>query len=158
MAINGSNLFENALHCGLRLMAFMSLLRLLTIAPETRKNGPVCFFFQVCMLTSLSFFQHTLVDQTFTHVQHVPRHFARQHIQENKKTATLRYSKRLWPVKLSRYTNETRVSFSAGWPAFARETHLCVGNACMFELIDRDDVVFKVSIFSSSGKDPIRID
>ncbi|XP_056159252.1 B3 domain-containing transcription factor VRN1-like isoform X2 [Syzygium oleosum] len=83
---------------------------------------------------------------------HVPGQFAEQHIQKNKRKGTLRYSERSWPVNLSRYTQGTRVFFSAGWPAFARETHMRVGNACVFELIDRDDVVFKVSIFSSGGR------
>jgi len=60
-------------------------------------------------------------------------------------------------VKLSRYSQEIRVFFSAGSPAFARETHLCVGNACVFELIDREDA-FRVYIFSDGGKDLIHID
>ncbi|XP_030462444.2 B3 domain-containing protein At5g18000-like [Syzygium oleosum] len=89
---------------------------------------------------------------------HVPGQFAEQHIQKNKRKGTLRYSDRSWPVNLSRYTQGTQVLFSAGWRAFARESHLCVGNACVFELIDRDDVVFKVSIFSCGGKDQIHID
>ncbi|XP_056159243.1 B3 domain-containing transcription factor VRN1-like isoform X3 [Syzygium oleosum] len=83
---------------------------------------------------------------------HVPGQFAEQHIKKNKRKGTLRYSDRSWLVNLSRYTKETRVFFSAGWPAFARETHMRVGNACVFELIDRDDVVFQVSIFSSGGR------
>ncbi|XP_056159273.1 B3 domain-containing transcription factor VRN1-like, partial [Syzygium oleosum] len=88
-----------------------------------------------------------LVVQTCTHLQSVPDRFIRQHIQENKGTATLRYSDRLWLVKFLRYKNGKGALFSAGWIAFARETHLCVGNVCAFELIDREDNVFKVSIF-----------
>ncbi|XP_010068262.2 B3 domain-containing transcription factor VRN1 [Eucalyptus grandis] len=88
----------------------------------------------------------------------VPDRFIKQHIRENKGMATLRYSDRSWPVKLLRCKNKKMASFSAGWIAFARETHLCVGNACVFELIDREDNVFKVSIFSDGGKDQIHID
>ncbi|XP_056163526.1 B3 domain-containing protein Os03g0620400-like [Syzygium oleosum] len=88
---------------------------------------------------------------TCTNVQYVPGQFVKQHIQENKEMATLRFSDRSWPVKLLRYSHENRLFFSSGWPAFARETHLCVGNICVFELIDRDDVVFQVSIFSIAG-------
>ncbi|KAF8019930.1 hypothetical protein BT93_G0577 [Corymbia citriodora subsp. variegata] len=87
------------------------------------------------------------------HKRHVyiPGQFAQQHIQENREMATLRFSDRSWLVKLLSYTHENRVFFSAGWPEFVRETHLCEGNICVFELIDRDDVIFQVSIFSSAG-------
>ncbi|XP_056159272.1 uncharacterized protein LOC115669173 [Syzygium oleosum] len=77
----------------------------------------------------------------------VPDRFIRQHIQENKGTATLRYSDRSWPVKFLKYKNRKLASISAGWTAFARETYLCVGNVYAIELIDREDNVFKVSIF-----------
>ncbi|XP_048135724.1 B3 domain-containing transcription factor VRN1-like [Rhodamnia argentea] len=89
---------------------------------------------------------------------HVPRRFAEQHFEEFEGMVTLRYSDRSWPVKLLRLTHQTRVCFSAGWAAFARETHLRVGNACVFELIDRDVVVFRVSIFENGGEDEIHID
>ncbi|XP_048135279.1 B3 domain-containing transcription factor VRN1-like [Rhodamnia argentea] len=89
---------------------------------------------------------------------HVPRRFAEQHFEEFEGTVTLRYSDRSWPVKLLRFTHQTWVYFSAGWAAFARETHLRVGNACVFELIDRDVVVFRVSIFENGGEDQIHID
>ncbi|XP_030517484.2 B3 domain-containing transcription factor VRN1-like [Rhodamnia argentea] len=82
--------------------------------------------------------------------------FIRQHMQENKGTATLRYSDRSWLVKLLRWKKE-RAAFSAGWSTFATETHLRVGNACVFELIDREDNVFKVSIFSNGGRGQIHI-
>lgn len=89
------------------------------------------------------------------HMKHmyVPNQFSQQHIQENKEMATLRFSDRSWPVKLLSYTHNKYqgVYFSVGWKEFARETHLCVGNICMFELIDSDDVVFQVSVFSSAG-------
>ena len=38
-------------------------------------------------------------------------------------------------------------SFSAGWASFAKENNLKVGGTCVFELIKRDDVVLKDSIF-----------
>lgn len=89
------------------------------------------------------------------HVQRVPVGFAHQHIQENKQIATLLYSDRLWPVKLTRSParagGRLYLSFSAGWRAFARETNLHAGDVCVFELIDRDDTVLKVSILSGGG-------
>ncbi|KAF8019553.1 hypothetical protein BT93_G0288 [Corymbia citriodora subsp. variegata] len=97
-----------------------------------------------------------MVVQTCTHLQTVPYQFIEQHVQENKGAATLRYSDRSWPVKLLRCKNKLAF-FSAGWIAFARETHLRAGNACIFELIDREDNLFKVSIFSNGGKGQIHI-
>ncbi|XP_056159245.1 B3 domain-containing protein LOC_Os12g40080-like [Syzygium oleosum] len=88
-----------------------------------------------------------VIRQGHLRILSVPDRFIRQHIQENKGTATLRYSDRLWPVKFLRCKNGKGALFSAGWIAFARESHLCVGNVCAFELIDREDNVFKVSIF-----------
>ncbi|XP_048134461.1 B3 domain-containing transcription factor VRN1-like [Rhodamnia argentea] len=88
----------------------------------------------------------------------VPGKFVWQHIEENKKTATLTYSDRSWAVNLSRYKRDARLLFSAGWPAFAREAHLRVGNACVFELIDRDDVMFKVSILNNGDEHEIHLD
>ncbi|KAF8019840.1 hypothetical protein BT93_G0513 [Corymbia citriodora subsp. variegata] len=97
-----------------------------------------------------------MVVQTCTHLQTVPYQFIEQHVQENKGVATLRYSDRSWLVKLLRCKNKLAF-FSAGWIAFARETHLRAGNACIFELIDREDNVFKVSIFSNGSKGQIHI-
>lgn len=95
-------------------------------------------------------------------MQSVPVGFAKQHIQENKQIATLRYLDRLWPVKLvrsrGRASGTLYLSFSAGWRAFARETHVRAGNVCVFELIDRDDTVFKVSILTGADNGPIHID
>lgn len=111
----------------------------------------------LCAFYFFYFFQHRLVVQTCMHLQNVPDGFIKQHIRESKGTATLRYSDRSWLVKLLKCKNRL-ASFSAGWSAFARETRLCIGNACVFELIDRDDVVFKVSIFSNGGKGQIHLD
>ncbi|KAK3420099.1 hypothetical protein EUGRSUZ_G00889 [Eucalyptus grandis] len=83
---------------------------------------------------------------------YVPRRFIIQHILEIKEIVTLRHSGRSWPVKL--WSNPRSVhgaAFSSGWGAFVRGTRLHVGNVCVFELIDRDDIVFRVYIFSSKG-------
>ncbi|KAL3730300.1 hypothetical protein ACJRO7_027326 [Eucalyptus globulus] len=88
----------------------------------------------------------------------IPVGFARQYIQENREMATLRSSDGSWLVKLLRTLRDHQACFSAGWTAFTRENCLRVGDVCMFELIDRDDVVFQVSICPSAGTDPIHID
>jgi len=91
-------------------------------------------------------------------VQNIPVGFARQYIQENREMATLRYSDGSWLVKLLRTLRDHQACFSAGWTAFARENCLRVGDVCMFELIDSNDVVFQVSICRSAGTDRIHID
>ncbi|KAF8019934.1 hypothetical protein BT93_G0580 [Corymbia citriodora subsp. variegata] len=103
-----------------------------------------------------------VIPRSYTYCLGVPDGFARQHIQENKQIATLRYSDRSWPVKLTRSRGRGRRNpstfFSSGWGAFARETHVRAGSVCMFELIKRDDTVFRVSISSGTEDDPIPID
>ena len=63
-------------------------------------------------------------------------------------TVKLQVVDRLWPVKLYIYEGKySSFVVSAGWSAFARENTLRAGDVCEFELIMRDDVVFKVHIF-----------
>lgn len=106
-------------------------------------------------------FFEMVIPRSYMNCLSLPVGFIKQHIQEDKGMATLRFSGESWPVKLlsytqtrkilSGYTHDTRVFFTTGWTAFARETHMRMGNICVFELIDRDDVVFQVSNFSSAG-------
>ncbi|KAI3413097.1 uncharacterized protein J3R85_016536 [Psidium guajava] len=85
----------------------------------------------------------------------VPCEFFRKHVQTNRQVATLRYSDRLWQVKLRSNEHQGMACLSAGWPSFVRETGLRVRDVCVFELIHRDDMVFKVSIFTSDGLSPV---
>ncbi|XP_048135709.1 putative B3 domain-containing protein REM15 [Rhodamnia argentea] len=82
----------------------------------------------------------------------IPREFFRKHVQKNKQVATLRYSDRLWQVKLRSYEHRKMTFLSTGWSSFVRETGLCARDVCVFELIDRDDIAFRVSIFTSDGR------
>ncbi|EEF30084.1 hypothetical protein RCOM_0996800 [Ricinus communis] len=54
---------------------------------------------------------------------------------------------RWWPVRLNIYLRHSRGKFSAGWILFARENSLQAGDVCIFELIDRETMLIKVSIF-----------
>ncbi|XP_056175461.1 B3 domain-containing transcription factor VRN1-like [Syzygium oleosum] len=82
----------------------------------------------------------------------IPQEFFRKHIQKDKQIATLRYSDRSWQVKLRCYEHRNIACLATGWPSFVRETGLCVRDVCVFELIDRDDIVLRVSIFSRDGQ------
>ncbi|CAL5202416.1 unnamed protein product [Lathyrus oleraceus] len=60
----------------------------------------------------------------------------------------LQIGKRSWNLKLLRsYNNETGRYLSAGWTSFARESGLQPGDVCVFELINKEDLVFKVHVF-----------
>ncbi|TKY50757.1 B3 domain-containing transcription factor VRN1 [Spatholobus suberectus] len=62
---------------------------------------------------------------------------------ENKKNyVMLQLGERSWNVKLLRCH-----ILSAGWPLFASESELQPGDVCVFELINREDSVFKVHVF-----------
>ncbi|KAK7856389.1 b3 domain-containing transcription factor vrn1 [Quercus suber] len=63
-------------------------------------------------------------------------------------TVKLEVMDQLWPVKLYIYEGKyTSCIVSAGWSAFVRDNTLRVGDVCVFEVIMRDEVVFKVHIF-----------
>ncbi|XP_048141069.1 B3 domain-containing transcription factor VRN1-like isoform X1 [Rhodamnia argentea] len=86
----------------------------------------------------------------------IPSEFFRKHVQRNKQIATLRYSDRSWYVKLRRHEPLDMGCLSIGWSFFARETGLHVRDVCVFELVDRDNIVLRVSIFSSNGRIQIK--
>ncbi|OIW12728.1 hypothetical protein TanjilG_24661 [Lupinus angustifolius] len=60
---------------------------------------------------------------------------------------TLEHGERSWKVKLLGSNNSACRRFSAGWCLFASESELQPGDVCIFELINREDVVFKVHVF-----------
>ncbi|GAV91357.1 B3 domain-containing protein [Cephalotus follicularis] len=64
---------------------------------------------------------------------------------------TLQVADRSWPVKLLLYPSYSHGKLGNGWSTFARENFLRVGDMCVFEIIKRDDVVLKVSIFRGAG-------
>lgn len=57
----------------------------------------------------------------------------------------LRISNRSWTVQFRIYLSRS-CKFSSGWFAFARENCLRKGDVCVFELTNRDDLEFEVSI------------
>ncbi|KAB1204816.1 B3 domain-containing transcription factor VRN1 [Morella rubra] len=52
-----------------------------------------------------------------------------------------------WPVKVLRFQHSSRVALCAGWPAFAKDNALEVGDVCVFEKIKDGARLLKVSIF-----------
>ncbi|KAK1369129.1 hypothetical protein POM88_035221 [Heracleum sosnowskyi] len=55
--------------------------------------------------------------------------------------------RRVWSVKCRVYKEHAK--FDAGWPMFARESNMSVGDSCVFELIDSSKNLFNVVIVQS---------
>ncbi|XP_020211028.2 LOW QUALITY PROTEIN: putative B3 domain-containing protein Os03g0621600 [Cajanus cajan] len=72
-------------------------------------------------------------------------------IEKKEKYVTLQFGERSWNVKFSSSHNNStsRSRLCAGWSLFARESELLPGDVCVFELISREDLVFKVHVFQS---------
>jgi hypothetical protein len=69
-------------------------------------------------------------------------------IENKEKNVMLLIGKRSWNVKLLRsYESKNGRRLSAGWYLFARESGLKSGDVCVFELINKKDLVFKVHVF-----------
>lgn len=52
-----------------------------------------------------------------------------------------------WPVKVLRFQHSSRVALCGGWPTFAKDNALEVGDVCVFEKIKDGARLLKVSIF-----------
>lgn len=82
-------------------------------------------------------------------VQTIPIGFAKSYFKEmrNYQVVKLRMENRWWDVKLIYYpsTND-RYRFSAGWLAFARGNSLRRGDTCRFQMVEKNPIVFQVSI------------
>ncbi|KAJ7954454.1 B3 domain-containing protein [Quillaja saponaria] len=79
----------------------------------------------------------------------IPIDFARRHMKRNNQKVTLNVGSRSWISKVVHYPKYSYARFTSGWGSFARENNLKDGDACFFELINSDDLMFKVSIFRS---------
>ncbi|XP_030468661.2 B3 domain-containing protein REM19-like [Syzygium oleosum] len=80
---------------------------------------------------------------------HVPSGFMKSQISKSLvvEDATLKFQGRSWTVKFFNYPNYYGGKFSTGWTMFAIDTSLSEGDVCVFELIKKNPMVFKVSIF-----------
>ncbi|XP_057734780.1 putative B3 domain-containing protein Os03g0621600 [Arachis stenosperma] len=66
------------------------------------------------------------------------------------KNVKLEYGDRSWPVKMLNCNKTYSNRFlSAGWNLFAQENELKPGDVCVFELVNMQDLVFKVHVFAA---------
>ncbi|KAI4313554.1 hypothetical protein L6164_026522 [Bauhinia variegata] len=77
----------------------------------------------------------------------LPKDFYMSFITEREKNVLIQVGERSWHAKMICHWRVSSAKFSAGWPAFARENNLQVGDVCIFELINRDDAVLEAHIF-----------
>ncbi|KAM7529084.1 hypothetical protein LguiB_032494 [Lonicera macranthoides] len=73
----------------------------------------------------------------------IPSKFWKSYIDEPRATARLRCSNKWWVVEL-KDKGHSGSYFCSGWSKFSRENSLQVGDACCFELIEKENYVFKV--------------
>ncbi|OVA05172.1 B3 DNA binding domain [Macleaya cordata] len=77
---------------------------------------------------------------------HIPNSFARRYMTKGIKSITLRgLDKKKWSVGYCVRGSATQLS--SGWTNFTREMDLEEGDVCVFELIEKNKVELKVSIF-----------
>lgn len=78
--------------------------------------------------------------------QHMPSRFAEKYLNGVSKFIKLQTSDgKQWHVRC--LSGESRVKLSKGWTEFVKDNNLEEGDVCVFELINMEDVVLKVSIF-----------
>ncbi|CAL5324728.1 hypothetical protein CsSME_00003831 [Camellia sinensis var. sinensis] len=81
-------------------------------------------------------------------LMNIPATFLKSYMEEDRQSVTLLVSDKpdkSWPVKLIRF-KETTCKLSQGWLKFCRENTLKTRDVCVFELVERNDFVLKVSI------------
>lgn len=71
-----------------------------------------------------------------------------KHLKPGAQVVALEVAGRFWRVKVCFYQRRPGREgfFSSGWRKFAIENSLQVGDICIFELIEREEVVLMVSI------------
>ncbi|KAK7273644.1 hypothetical protein RIF29_14701 [Crotalaria pallida] len=77
----------------------------------------------------------------------LPAVFARTYFREKQQNVMIKFGEKFWTVKVLSYPSKGKASFSIGWPLFAEESKLQVGDVCVFELINREDAVLQLHIF-----------
>ena len=107
--------------------------------------------FVVYMISSWSIlkvtFQYSYLQFYFL-VQYVNTEFAKKYVQRKISVKLQASSGKRWPCQFCyRDGSATPKTISRGWKSFVRDNGIKAGDACVFVLINRMDVVLKVSIF-----------
>jgi hypothetical protein len=76
----------------------------------------------------------------------VPSEFLKRHNISSGNLVELKVGDGTWCVEVSFKQHLDYGWFTKGWPEFVRECKVKIGDACLFEIIDLQNHVFKVSI------------
>lgn len=71
--------------------------------------------------------------------------FGKEHFSPEMKSVKLQTGNKEWMVTLKQY--EGCMRFSGGWRKFYGENGLKDGDTCLFEMVSKQNCVFKVTIF-----------
>lgn len=78
-------------------------------------------------------------------VQYVPLNIFAKSTTRRRNNAMLQVENKRWPVKLFKYPPNSMIA--EGWRSFATENFLKVGDVCIFELNNSENLQLKVTIF-----------
>ncbi|OWM66305.1 hypothetical protein CDL15_Pgr013522 [Punica granatum] len=117
------------------------------------QNITRCFDFRPGASLFTSEYPYFQVVMTKSYLSHwklnIPSGFVRDHLnlESKEQTAALKVGNRSWPTKvIISCPSLPRAVFSCGFHAFAKENTLKARDICTFELIQRAEIVFRVSI------------
>ena len=92
-------------------------------------------------------------------MQVLPSSFAISYLEGKTQTATLQVGEKSWPVTILYGNSGIGIyRFSRGWSVFVMENSLRPSDVCIFELIERNEAVLKVSIFRESRSESKEIE
>ena len=81
-------------------------------------------------------------------MQYVTNEFAKKYVQRKISVKLQASSGKRWPCQFCfRDGSAIPKTIGKGWKSFVRDNGIKVGDVCVFELINRMNVVLKVSIF-----------
>ncbi|XP_055960158.1 B3 domain-containing transcription factor VRN1-like [Mercurialis annua] len=83
-------------------------------------------------------------------IVNVPLEFLRKCCKKNAENVWLQIGNRKWAVKLINHSSYRRGWLSAGFSLFAKENSLKAGDVCIFELINSELLLLKVTVFRNS--------
>lgn len=87
--------------------------------------------------------------------QVLPSDFSRKYLYGLEGIATIIIGKDLtstWEVNFKFDYSKERARFGSGWKLFCEVNNLQVGDGCVFEMMKRNPVTFKIHIKPSSGQ------
>ncbi|KAK7259639.1 hypothetical protein RIF29_25251 [Crotalaria pallida] len=83
--------------------------------------------------------------------RNLPMAFVQEHITKTKRDMLIKFGNKLFPVKVIYYTSGS-ASLSAGLSRLEKESKMKAGDICVYELINRENVVLQLHIFGGHNQ------